>query len=95
MSIFGKLFTKADGKEKGPSLSEEELIERLQYCKEHDLPVHHRIHGDLKVTRVEEERFFADSDSRQNLMFPYKYFGDGLLTLPDVPEHGKNSGGAW
>lgn len=92
MSIIGKLFTKADGAKKNPSLSEEELVEKLKYCKEHGLPVHHRIHGDLKVTRVEEERFFADSEDRQGLMFPYKYFGDGLLTLP---EDEKNSGGAW
>ena len=92
MSIIGKLFTKADGSKKNPSLSEEELVEKLKYCKEHGLPVHHRIHGALKVTRVEEERFFADSEDRQGLMFPYKYFGDGLLTLP---EDEKNSGGAW
>lgn len=92
MSIIGKLFTKADGAKKNPSLSEEELVEKLKYCKEHGIPVHHRIHGDLKVTRVEEERFFADSEDRQGLMFPYKYFGDGLLTLP---EDEKNSGGAW
>ena len=92
MSIIGNLFTKADGAKKNPSLSEEELVEKLKYCKEHGLPVHHRIHGDLKVTRVEEERFFADSEDRQGLMFPYKYFGDGLLTLP---EDEKNSGGAW
>ena len=92
MSIIGKLFTKADGAKKNPSLSEEELVEKLKYCKEHGLPVHHRIHGDLKVTRVEEDRFFADSEDRTGLMFPYKYFGDGLLTLP---EDEKNSGGAW
>ncbi len=92
MSIIGKLFAKANDKEKSPSLSEEELVERLRYCKEHDLPVHHRIHGDLKVTRVEKDRFFADSEDRAGLMFPYKYFGDGLLTLP---EEEKQSGGAW
>ena len=92
MSIIGKLFAKPDGNKKTPSLSEEELVERLKYCKEHGLPVHHRIHGDLKVTRVENERFFADSDVRRDLMFPYKYFEDGLLTLP---EEEKNSGGAW
>ena len=92
MSTIGKLFTKADGSKKNPSLSEEELVEKLKYCKAHGIPVHHRIHGDLKVTRVEEERFFADSEDRQGLMFPYKYFGDGLLTLP---EDEKNSGGAW
>ena len=92
MSIIGKLFAKPDGNKKTPSLSEDELVERLKYCKEHGLPVHHRIHGDLKVTRVENERFFADSDVRKDLMFPYKYFEDGLLTLP---EEEKNSGGAW
>ena len=83
MSIIGKLFAKPDGNKKTPSLSEEELVERLKYCKEHGLPVHHRIHGDLKVTRVENERFFADSDVRRDLMFPYKYVEDGLLTLPE------------
>ena len=92
MSIIGKLFTKADGDKKSVPLSEDELIKRLKYCKEHSIPVRHRIHGDLKVTRVEAERFFADSDSRKDLMFPYKYFDDGLLTLP---EEEKNSGGAW
>ena len=92
MSIIGKLFAKADGDKKNAPLSEDELIERLKVCKERGLPVHHRIHGDLKVTRVESERFFADSDSRKDLMFPYKYFDDGLLTLP---EEDKNSGGAW
>ncbi len=92
MSIIGKLFAKADGKEKSPALSEDELIERLKYCKERGLPVHHKIHGDLTVTRVEAERFFADSEDRKGLMFPYKYFGDGLLTLP---EEEKSSGGAW
>ena len=61
-------------------------------AEEHGIPVRHRIHGDLKVTRVEAERFFADSDSRKDLMFPYKYFDDGLLTLP---EEEKSSGGAW
>ena len=91
MSIIGKLFAKADGKAKSPSLSGEELIEKLNDCKERGIPVHHRIHGDLKVTRVEKERFFADSDTRKDLMFPYKYFDDGLLTLPEE----KNSGGAW
>ena len=55
MSIIGKLFAKADGNKKNAPLSEDELIERLKYCKEHGLPVHHRIHGDLKVTRVEAE----------------------------------------
>ena len=92
MSIIRKLFAKADGTEKSPSLSEEELIQRLKYCKEQGLPVHHRIHGDLKVTRVEEDRFFADSEDRTGLMFPYKYFGDGLLTLPGEEQ---SSGGAW
>lgn len=92
MSIISKLFARPGGKEKSPSLSEEELIERLKECKEHGLPVHHRIHGDLKVTRVEDDRFFADSEDRTGLMFPYKYFGDGLLSLP---EKGENSGGAW
>ena len=91
MSILNKLLGKADGNAKKPALSEDELIERLKYCKEHGLPVHHRIHGALKVTRVEEDRFFADSDTRKDLMFPYKYFSDGLLTLPED----KSSGGAW
>ena len=92
MSIFSKLFAKADGNKKNAPLSGDELIERLKVCKERGLPVHHRVHGDLKVTRVEEDRFFADSDSRKDLVFPYKYFSDGLLTLP---EDEKSSGGAW
>ena len=92
MSILNKLLGKADGNAKKTALSGDELIERLKYCKEHGLPVHHRIHGALKVTRVEEDRFFADSEDRKGLMFPYKYFNDGLLTLP---EEDKKSGGAW
>ena len=89
MGFLNKLMGKADTKK--PALSEDELIKKLKYCKEHDLPVHHKIHGNLKVTRIEDERFFADSDTRKDLMFPYKYFSDGLLTLPED----KSSGGAW
>lgn len=90
MGFLNKLMGKADAKK--PALSEDELIKKLKECKEHGLPVHHRIHGALKVTRVEEDRFFADSKDRKDLMFPYKYFSDGLLTLPD---DSKDSGGAW
>ena len=89
MGFLNKLMGKADTKK--PVLSEDELIKKLKFCKEHNLPVHHKIHGDLKVTRIEDERFFADSDTRKDLMFPYKYFSDGLLTLPED----KSSGGAW
>ena len=82
MGCFSNLFSRSSEDAQQPQLTAEELIEKLNYCKEHDLPVNHRIHGDLRVTRVEKERFFADSDVRKDLMFPYKYFSDGLLTLP-------------
>ena len=82
MGFFSNLFSRSSEDAQQSQLTAEELIEKLNYCKEHDLPVNHRIHGDLRVTRVEKERFFADSDVREDLMFPYKYFSDGLLTLP-------------
>ena len=82
MGFFSNLFSRSSEDAQQPQLTAEELIEKLNYCKEHDLPVNHRIHGDLRVTHVEKERFFADSDVREDLMFPYKYFSDGLLTLP-------------
>ena len=82
MGFFSNLFRRGSEEPEQPQLTIEELIEKLNYCKEHDLPVQHRIHGDLRVTRVEIDRFFADSDIRTDLMFPYKYFSDGLLTLP-------------
>lgn len=82
MGFFSNLFSRSSEDAQQPQLTTEELIEKLNYCKEHDLPVNHRIHGDLRVTRVEKERFFADFDVREDLMFPYKYFSDGLLTLP-------------
>ncbi|MBO5517437.1 MAG: hypothetical protein J6A42_05110 [Firmicutes bacterium] len=82
MGFFSNLFNRSGDEPQQPQLTTDELIEKLNYCKEHDLPVNHRIHGSLRVTRVEKERFFADSDVREGLMFPYKYFSDGLLTLP-------------
>ena len=89
MGFLSKLLNR--NTEKKPVLSEDELIERLKYCRDNNVPVHHRIHGDLKVTRVLEDCFFADSDAREDLMFPYKYFSDGLLSFPEE----KPGGGAW
>lgn len=81
MGLFSGLFRK-EGSPAQPKLTSEELMEKLKICQEQDLPVHHRFHGDLRVTRVQSDRFYADSDIRTGLMFQYKYFSDGLLTLP-------------
>ena len=93
MGFLSSLFSRT-GENKQPALSEDELIAKLKDCKAKGIPVHHRIHGDLKVTRVLEDCFFADSDVRENLMFPYKYFSDGLLSFPEDAAE-KTDGGAW
>ena len=47
MGFFSNLFRRGSEEPEQPQLTIEELIEKLNYCKEHDLPVQHRIHGDL------------------------------------------------
>ncbi len=96
MGLFSKLLNRSDARNK-PALTEDELIAKLNDCRERGLPVHHRSHGELRVTRVLDDCFFADSDIREDLMFPYKYFSDGLLSLPDEAGEakGKTDGGAW